>query len=94
MNKAKCLTVVTSWSCVYVHVGEMFPFRVFAVAVCLKGSSLGDFSGGPMVKNLPSNAVDMGSIPGQGTKPTRHNFWAFEARRKKPAYQWGSACQD
>ena len=24
MNKAKCLTVVTSWSCVYVHVGEMY----------------------------------------------------------------------
>ena len=27
-----------------------------------------DFVGGPMVKNLPSNAGDMGSIPDQGTK--------------------------
>ena len=27
-----------------------------------------DFPGGPMVKNLPYNAGDMGSIPGQGTK--------------------------
>ena len=27
-----------------------------------------DFSGGPVVKNLPSNARDMGSIPGQRTK--------------------------
>ena len=27
-----------------------------------------DFPGGPAVKNLPSNAGDAGSIPGQGTK--------------------------
>ena len=27
-----------------------------------------DFPGGPVVKNPPSNAGDMGSIPGQGTK--------------------------
>ena len=27
-----------------------------------------DFPGGPVVKNLPSNAGNMGSIPGQGTK--------------------------
>ena len=27
-----------------------------------------DFPGGPVVKNLPSNAWDVGSIPGQGTK--------------------------
>ena len=28
---------------------------------------LGDFPGGPLVKNLPSNAGDMGLIPGRGT---------------------------
>ena len=28
----------------------------------------GDFPGGPVVKNLPSNAGDTGSTPGQGTK--------------------------
>ena len=28
------------------------------------------FPGGPVVKNLPSNAEDAGSIPGQGTKIT------------------------
>ena len=27
-----------------------------------------DFPGGPVVKNLPSNAGDTGSIPGRGTK--------------------------
>ena len=27
-----------------------------------------DFPGGPVVKNLPSNAGDMGSIPGRGIK--------------------------
>ena len=32
-------------------------------------SKLGlDFPGGPVVKNPPYNAEDMGSIPGQGTK--------------------------
>ena len=29
---------------------------------------LADFPGGPVVKNLPSNAEDTGSIPGRGTK--------------------------
>ena len=29
---------------------------------------LGDFPGGPVVKNPPSNAGDVGLIPGQGTK--------------------------
>ena len=29
---------------------------------------LWDFSGGPVAENLPSNAGDMGLIPGQGTK--------------------------
>ena len=27
-----------------------------------------DFPGGPVVKNLPSNAGDVGLIPGQGTE--------------------------
>ena len=51
--------------------------------------SIWDFPGGPVVKNQPSNAGDMGSIPGRGikiphatgqlslwattTKPTCHN---------------------
>ena len=30
--------------------------------------SLRGFPGGPVVKNTPSNAGDMGSAPGQGTK--------------------------
>ena len=28
----------------------------------------GDFPGGPVIKNPPSNAGDAGSIPGRGTK--------------------------
>ena len=31
----------------------------------------GDFPGGPVVKNPPSNAGDVGSIPGRGTKIPR-----------------------
>ena len=77
-------------------------FRIFAVVVffllfllpdvCLYyhlKMAYGDFSGGPVVKNLHCNAKDTGSIPGQGTRiphavgqlsssatatePTRHN---------------------
>ena len=29
---------------------------------------MGDFPGGPVVKNPPYNAGEAGSIPGQGTK--------------------------
>ena len=34
----------------------------------LEKHKAGDFPGGPVVKNLPSNAADVGSIPGWGTK--------------------------
>jgi len=30
--------------------------------------SLGDYTGGPVLKNPPCNAGDMGSNPGEGTK--------------------------
>ena len=35
--------------------------------MCLKNSPW-DFPGGPVVKNPPSNAGDLGLIPGLGTK--------------------------
>ena len=60
----------------------------------IKKNIIRDFSGSPVVKNLPSSARDMGSVPGGGTKiphaagklsqwtaneePTSHN--------KDPAY--------
>ena len=34
---------------------------------------LGDFPGGPVVKNLPSNEGNTGSILGWGTKPVCHS---------------------
>ena len=34
----------------------------------IQKSIKGDSPGGPVVKNLPSNAGDLGSIPGQGTR--------------------------
>ena len=33
-----------------------------------ESSRIGDFPGGPVVKNPPSNAEDTGSVSGQGTK--------------------------
>ena len=38
------------------------------LAQWLQDHHFGDFPGGPVVKNPHSNAGDMGSIPGQGTK--------------------------
>ena len=38
------------------------------VLICMLLRNLRDFLGGPVVKNLPSNAGDLGSIPGLGTK--------------------------
>ena len=35
-----------------------------------KKPEFGDFPGGPVVKNLPSNAREMGSSIGRGTKIT------------------------
>ena len=34
----------------------------------VKTETVGDFPGGPLVRNLPSNAGDMGSIPGWRTE--------------------------
>ena len=36
--------------------------------VTFKIRAMRDFPGGPVVKNTPSNAGDVGSIPGWGTK--------------------------
>ena len=40
----------------------------FPNAVSTQEMTPGDFPGGPIVKNLPFNAGDVGWVPGQGTK--------------------------
>ena len=45
------------------HLGRLHPF----LQSPLKWHP-GNFPGGPVVKNPPYNAGDVGSIPGQGTK--------------------------
>ena len=42
--------------------------RLRDVKLLSQKPQLGDFPSGPVVKNLPSKAEDMGSIPGQGTE--------------------------
>ena len=64
----------------------LFAERVFVYIIKnLKMTHSGDFPSGPVVKNPPSNARDVGSIPGRGTrfphapgatKPARHNYGA------------------
>ena len=43
-----------------------------------------DFPGGLVVKNLPSNSGDVGSIPDQGTK-IPHALWSHMAMNDDPA---------
>ena len=45
----------------------------------------GDFPGGPVVKNPPSNAGDVGSIPGWENK-TPHAVGQLSPRTLEPAY--------
>ena len=43
-----------------------------------------DVPGGPIVKNLPSNAGDVGSIPGWGTRSCMRQLRSPHAATKKP----------
>ena len=46
----------------------------FSFGYYLNGISFSlDFPGGSVVKNLPANAVDVGSIPGSGRSPREGN---------------------
>ena len=52
-----------------------------------------DFPGGPVVKNLPSNAGDAGSIHGQGTKiPHAAGQLSPHTTTTEPAPQLESLC--
>jgi len=58
-------------------------FLAYLSLVFLTWKCVLDFPDGAVDKNLPTNAVDMGSIPGLGsstchvaTKPMCHNYWA------------------
>ena len=44
-------------------------FGTYLLGLIVRGESW-DFPGHPVVRNLPSSAGDVGSIPGWGTKPT------------------------
>ena len=66
----------------------------FRFQVSLEKSGVLDFLGGPVVKNPPANAGDLGSIPGpgrspilQGSKPICHNYWACDLQQEK-SVQW------
>ena len=55
-------------------------------ATTLEGKLMGDFPGGPVVKNPPSNAGDMGSIPGWGAKIPQAvgQLSPWDSTREKP----------
>ena len=49
-----------------------------------------DFPGGPVVKNLPCNAGDMGLIPGWGTKTphTEEELSPLASQLESPRVAW------
>ena len=66
------------------------PFTMLGVSLfisCKNKIQCGDFPGGPVVKNPPSNAGDVGSIPGWGTKIPRAagQLSLCATTREKPA---------
>ena len=58
---------VSDMSCCYIHV---YPSQTFQTSLCLFLKERGQkgLPCGPVVKNLPSNEKNVGSIPDQGTK--------------------------
>ena len=51
------------------HIQIYVTYCLIAIRLAkIKLKSLGDFPGGPVVKNLPSNTGDMSLIPNRGTK--------------------------
>ena len=53
-------------------------------ATALKLQQQGDFCGGPMVKNMPCNAGDVGTIPCQRTKILHATLGSLCAATKDP----------
>ena len=47
---------------------NIFLLLLYLIKIFFKNLKYRNFPGGPVVKNPPSNAGDVGSIPGQGTK--------------------------
>ena len=61
---------------------------------CGMESSFQDFSGGPVVKTLPSNAGGTASIPGRGTKiPHAAQCGQKKKKKKESSFQGGCANQ-
>ena len=50
------------------HLPKLTARRFVCRGLTIKETTLGDFPGGPVVKNSPSNAGDTGSIPEQRSK--------------------------
>ena len=65
----------------------------FMIKTLIKFGIDGDFPGGPLVKNPPAHAGDIGSVlaPGtriphaRATKPKGYNYWALELQLLKPS---------
>ena len=50
---------------------------------------IGDFIGGPVVKNLPCNAGDMGSVSGRGSEiPQAVEQRGLSIATTEPAHNW------
>ena len=73
---------------------DVYSFKLYLNVLCFV-----DFPGGPVIKNLPDNAGDMGSIPGLGRFHIPLSNWAWApqllslrsiacASERKNSLQW------
>ena len=88
--------IVIVWTPLHVSLSRVCVYEVLWVCMCYSGLSRetepkwipGDFSDGPGVKNLPCNAEDIGSIPGQGTKSPHAMEWlSLPATTREPMHK-------
>ena len=81
-----CLSVCPGFLSLYRHQSDWI--RAHSNGLILTKLPLRNFPDGPVVRNLPSNAADAGSIPGQGTKiphaPEQVSLCALSSRALEP----------
>ena len=71
-----------SWSILYSRLQIDLWTKWTIIENWIRKVKKGDFPGGTVIRNSPSNAGDMGSIPGQGTK-IPHATWCSQRQNKQ-----------
>ena len=81
------MTFLTFFFCLVHFIVEYIIHITYKICVnqLFSSKASGDFCCGPVIKNPPSNAGDMGSIPGRGTQIPRAIVTKPTQQLEKPA---------